>query len=88
MGVLDWNTGLGYWTACTVCDTWLYNGTMTDTCVCLLFQLAWLCRIEEVLGSNKRVALAKEAREKMAKVNLAVYLTLPGLNFFVYVGYI
>ena len=32
-----------------------------------------------MLGSNKHVGLAREARVKMAKVNLRVYLTLPGL---------
>ena len=45
---------------------------MTSACIslCLLLcMLAGSCQIE-VLGSNKQVGLAREARVNMAKVNL------------------
>ena len=63
-GLLDWTTGLMY--ACAVPK--IYT-CIVRLIIALLCVLAGSCQIE-VLGSNKQVGLAREARVNMAKVNL------------------
>ena len=77
-GLLDWTTGLSC-AALYACAVRLMQHVVVQLCNDGRMHLSACWLDLEVLGSNKHVGLAREARVKMAKVNLRVYLTLPGL---------